>query len=132
MTTTTAPTIPTIPTILVREGSPAEFSADGGETWTAGSWNCVLLALGGNVAAQFARFPHHAHHTMAIDAGGSYVSSQPDGYGGTIRTVEVSIKALQDFSERLEESQNPHVGMMLTSTGTYVLAADWDESEGQA
>ena len=69
---------------------------------------------------------------MAIDAGGSYVSSQPDGYGGTIRTVEVSIKALQDFSERLEESQNPHVGMMLTSTGTYVLAADWDESEGQA
>ena len=122
----------TLPTILVQEGSPAGFSADGGKTWTYGDWNSVLLALGGSVATQFARFAHHYHHTMALDAGGSIVDERANGYGGTILTVEVSVEALQRFADGLKAGQNPHEGMMLTSTGEWAMADDWDEIEGQS
>lgn len=74
-----------------------------------------------DVANCFWEFNSSGHIQMVLDAGGEKLA------GGAAR-VEMGLAIA--FCRKLEALRDPHAGMMVTSTGEWVDADDWDQIEG--
>lgn len=85
----------------------------------------------GVVWRTFLRFTGDAHCQIALDAGGKIVESETNKWNEVIlKKVEVDLENLVAYCKKLQSAQNPHAGMMQTSTGEWVMADDWDIIEG--
>lgn len=79
----------------------------------------------------FLAFQNHSHCQIALDAGGEIVEAETNKWGETIlKKVSVESDKLIAYCQKLKAAQNPHEGMMQTSTGEWVFADDWDVIEG--
>lgn len=74
-----------------------------------------------DVAKLFWEFNQTSHIQMVLDAGGEKLD---DG------SARVEMDLAVAFYRRLKGLRDPHANMMVTSTGEWVDADEWDEIEG--
>ncbi len=113
----------------IRETSTGvEYSRDGIE-FQSGDY-CQVVLTTENIRHAIARFSNTGHSQLALDAGGEVIETNEGWYGGTKKTVKVSLTLLETFCEQFAPAENDHTGMMQTSTGEWIMADDWDAIEG--